>query len=62
MFTTGRIIFTVFFIVVFIAGMIYSYSKDKKHQKHYYDKVWLVFMAIIAVIAVFATLTFWLHE
>ncbi len=62
MFTTGRIIFTVFFIVVFIIGMVYAYAKDKKHQKLYYDKVWLVFTAIIAIIAIFSVLTFWLHD
>ncbi|HFS67406.1 MAG TPA: hypothetical protein ENK67_04265 [Flavobacteriia bacterium] len=62
MFTTGRLIFTIFFILAFVAGMIYSYTKDKKHQKHYYNNVWLVFVAIIAIIAIFAILTFWLHD
>ncbi len=36
MFTTGRIIFAISFIVLFIGLMIYSYRKDaKNHQKYY---------------------------
>ncbi|MFT6749449.1 MAG: preprotein translocase subunit YajC [Flavobacterium sp.] len=35
-FTTGRIIFMIFFIVAFIALMIYSYRKDLNNHKRYY--------------------------
>jgi hypothetical membrane protein len=35
-FTTGRIIFMIFFILTFIALMIYSYRKDIKNHKRYY--------------------------
>lgn len=35
-FTTGRIIFIIFFIVSFIALMIYSYRKDIKNHERYY--------------------------
>jgi preprotein translocase subunit YajC len=35
-FTTGRIIFMIFFITAFIALMIYSYRKDLKNHKRYY--------------------------
>ncbi|MGY0427240.1 MAG: hypothetical protein ACWIPI_10515 [Polaribacter sp.] len=35
-FTTGRIIFMIFFIIAFIALMIYSYRKDFKNHKRYY--------------------------
>ena len=62
MFTTGRIIFTIGFIIAFAIAMFFAYSKDTKHQKHYYKNVWKVGLAIVLVIAIFATLTFWLHD
>jgi hypothetical protein len=35
-FTTGRIIFMIFFIIAFIILAIYSYRKDlKSHKTHY---------------------------
>lgn len=36
MFTTGRIIFTVLFIIGFITLMVFSYKKDAKNNKKYY--------------------------
>jgi O-antigen/teichoic acid export membrane protein len=62
MFTKGKIIFTIFFIIVFAIAMIWSYSRDKKHQKMYYKGIWKVALGIIIAIAIFATLTFWLHD
>jgi preprotein translocase subunit YajC len=35
-FTTGRIIFMIFFISTFTALIIYSYRKDIKNHKRYY--------------------------
>ena len=35
-FTTGRIIFIIFFVIAFTALMIYSYRKDIKNHKRYY--------------------------
>ncbi len=35
-FTTGRIIFMIFFITTFIALMVYSYKKDIKNHERYY--------------------------
>ncbi|UCE93821.1 hypothetical protein [Lutimonas zeaxanthinifaciens] len=61
MFSRGQLIFAAFFAVSFILIMIWSYRKDIKLHKIYYNKVWLVALGIIAVIALFATLTFWLH-
>ena len=61
-FTNGQLFFAVFFIFAFIIAMIWSYSKDKKHQNLYYKNIWKVALAIVIVIAVFAGLTFWIHE
>ncbi|RCS26420.1 hypothetical protein DUT90_11710 [Polaribacter sp. WD7] len=35
-FTTGRIIFIIFFVTAFISLMIYSYRKDIKNHNRYY--------------------------
>ncbi len=35
-FTTGRIVFMIFFIVAFAALMIWSYRKDLKNHERYY--------------------------
>jgi len=35
-FTTGRIIFMIFFILAFIVLMTYSYRKDIKNHERYY--------------------------
>ena len=52
-FSTGRIIFIFFFIIVFTALMIYSYRKDIKNHERYYKnagkKVLLYGSIIIAV-------------
>ncbi len=36
MFTTGRIIFAIIFIITFIIFMVFSYRKDAKNHKDYY--------------------------
>jgi len=52
-FTTGRIVFMIFFIIAFIALMIYSYRKDIKNHKRYYKgtskKVLIYGVIVIAV-------------
>ncbi|OSY87380.1 membrane protein [Tenacibaculum holothuriorum] len=52
MFTTGRIIFASFFVIAFLALMIFSYKKDAKNNKKYYQNGALyVAIGIITVIA-----------
>ncbi len=53
MFTTGQWAFAAFFVVIFIAAMIYVYRRDLKLHKKYYKgtyKVLLVFLAFIALL------------
>ncbi|HHC79207.1 MAG TPA: hypothetical protein ENK46_04945 [Flavobacteriia bacterium] len=61
MFSKGQLIFLVFFVIVFTAGLVWSYRKDTKLHKIYYKKVWMVAVGILIVVAIFATLTFILH-
>ncbi|TMM32307.1 hypothetical protein FDT66_02245 [Polaribacter aestuariivivens] len=52
-FTTGRIIFMIFFIIAFLALMIYSYRKDIKNHERYYNgagKKVLIYGGLIVII------------
>ena len=54
-FTTGRIIFMIFFILAFIVLMTYSYRKDIKNHERYYKgagKKVLIYGGIIVLIFV----------
>jgi len=62
MFSKGQLFFAGFFIIAFVIGMIWSYSKDKKHQKMYYNGILKVAIILVLIIALFAGLTFWIHE
>lgn len=53
MFSTGQLIFALFFVIVFIAAMIYVYRKDLNlHRMHYKGsgKVLLGFIAFIIIL------------
>jgi hypothetical protein len=62
MFSSGQKLFALFFIIVFVAILVWSYRKDIKLHKIYYKKVWVVGLGISLVIAIFAIITFILHE
>lgn len=47
MFTTGRLIFALCFVVIFIAGMVYSYKKEKNTRQIHYKRSYLVFAGIV---------------
>ena len=57
MFTSGRIIFTILFIVVFVAGMIYAYRKDLKQVKERYGKPYKVLLALLAILMIYILLS-----
>jgi hypothetical protein len=61
MFSSGQKLFALFFILVFVAVMIWSYRKDIYLHKIYYKRVWVVALGIIIVIASFAIIAFALH-
>jgi hypothetical membrane protein len=52
-FSKGQIAFAIFFIVVFIAGMIWAYRKDYEKNKKYFKGTSLVIITIIIVYALF---------
>jgi len=57
MFTNGRIIFTLIFIVVFIGGMIYAYRKDLKQVKAWFGQPYKVLLALLAILMIYVLLS-----
>jgi len=51
MFTSGRILFTVIFIVVFTGVLIWSYRKDLKNIRTHYRRNYLVLVGLLTFIA-----------
>lgn len=53
MFTTGRLIFTISFLIVFIVVIAYSYRKDLKvNRMHFKGNVWI----LVTIVLIFSTL------
>lgn len=55
MFSTGKIAFIIFFIILFISAMIWSYRKDiRLHKKQYKGSFWVLigFIGFIALLFV----------
>jgi len=54
MFSTGKIAFIIFFIILFVAAMIWSYRKDiKLHKKQYKGSFWVLIGFIGFIIILF---------
>jgi hypothetical protein len=59
MFTTGQLIFSVFFVIAFVIIMFYSYRKDKKlHKKYYKGSFWILVGFIVFVLLLMAIKTY----
>lgn len=54
MFTTGRIIFSLVFLVIFIGGLIWSFRRDKAVNKFHYSQVYKIVLGLLLfVLALF---------
>ncbi len=49
MFTTGRLIFVVFFLIVFIAGLIFAYRKDIAKSPWYFKGSYKIIFSLIGI-------------
>ena len=49
MFTTGRIVFTLLFLVGFIILMLYAYRKDLKAVRQHFPKSYLLIVTILLI-------------
>lgn len=62
MFSTGKIIFTLIFFIVFVIVIRVAYRKDKKlHLKHYKDTL-PILLGIIGFILLMFALKFFLQK
>lgn len=55
MFTTGRIIFSVFFLVAFAIFLIWAYVKDARLQKKYYKGTGYILLILVVIWVTFYT-------
>jgi len=62
MFTPGQINFAIFFIVVFVASMIYVYRKDLSLHKKYYKGSYKILIAFLTFIALLFVVKIFLKE
>lgn len=53
MFTTGRTIFALAFIVVFVVALVVAYRKDLSYLRANYKGVWLVLALILLFLVAF---------
>lgn len=62
MFTTGRWIFTIIFLILFTTILFRSYQKDKKlHQKNFKGVIW-VFVGFVVLIILLLTIKYLLKN
>ncbi len=47
MFTTGKVVFIIVFLIAFIAMLIYSYRKEYKTLRIHYKKTYWVLIGLI---------------
>jgi hypothetical protein len=52
MFTTGRIIFVIAFVVVFAAVLIYSYRRDRQVTKIHFNKSYKILLGLVIFLIV----------
>lgn len=62
MFTTGQLNFAAFFIIVFVAAMIYVYRKDLKLHKNYYKGSYWILIAFLIFIGLLFVLKSYLKN
>ncbi|QYJ68130.1 hypothetical protein [Flavobacterium litorale] len=62
MFTTGQLWFAGFFVVVFVAAMIYVYRKDINLHKKYYKGAYKVLLAFLGFIVLLFFIKIYLKE
>ncbi|UGU17050.1 hypothetical protein LS482_04055 [Sinomicrobium kalidii] len=54
MFTTGQLIFTIFFFIAFALVVFFSYKKDKKlHARHYTGSIRILIGFILFLVILF---------
>ena len=52
MFTTGRIIFVAFFLLIFVIAMVWSYKKEKSITQIHFKKSYKILIALILFLVI----------
>ncbi len=52
MFTPGRILFTIVFVVIFATVLVWSYRKDLRKMSGQYKKSYLVLVGLLTFVAI----------
>ncbi len=54
MFTQGQWLFALFFLISFIAVMIFAYKKDiKLHKQYYKGSIWILVVFLLFICSLF---------
>lgn len=61
MFTSGRIAFLIFFLLVFGLSLVYAYRKDIKKNPKYFKGSYKVILALIVIYSLYFALTRIVH-
>jgi len=62
MFSTGQTYFAIFFVIAFIATMIYVYRKDLKEMKSQYKGTYWILIGFLLFIAFLFFIKFYIKE
>lgn len=62
MFSTGQLYFALFFVIVFVAAMIYVYRKDMQLHKRYYKGSYRVLIGFLLFIVILFFIKFYLKK
>ncbi len=62
MFSTGQLVFAVFFIIIFVIAMIYAYKGDKQLHQKFYKGNYIILIAFIAFILLLFIIKFFLKK
>jgi len=57
MFTSGRIAFVIFFLILFVSYLIWAYRKDIKKLPWYYKGSFKILLSLISIYAAYFILT-----
>ncbi|MDG1028843.1 MAG: hypothetical protein P8O98_07550 [Flavobacteriaceae bacterium] len=58
MFSQGQLLFALFFVIAFVALMIFSYGKDSKNHKVHYKGSIKIFFAFVLTIGILFLIKF----
>jgi len=59
--SSGQVTFAVFFLVVFVIGMVWAYAKDRKKQRTYFKGSVFVLADVIVMFMIFKMISSNLH-